>query len=258
MASTEQTIDSNWFEQSFGELYPVVYAHRTIESAAPESEFAVQQLGIKPHERVLDLCCGNGRHLVHLHAHTHNIIGLDYSDELLTIAHRTIDAQFVRADMRAIPFADSLDAVVNFFTSFGYFEDENENRAVVHGVAGALKSGGRFLIDYVNADQARDTLVAQSERIHGEYAISESRWIDEAGKRLNKTTVITHNGARCAELGESVRLYSLDDLRALLTDSGLEVGHVFGDYDGSTFGVESPRMIFVGRKPSTRKSAASG
>lgn len=248
MTPSGPKIDSDWFKLSFGELYPVIYAHRSVESAEPESRFAAEQLGIGPHSRVLDLCCGNGRHLVHLRSHTDNIIGLDYSDELLRMARELVDTQLIRADMRAIPIRGRLDAVVNFFTSFGYFEDPAENLAVVHGVSEALKPGGRFMIDYINPDHARDSLVPDSEREQDGYIIHEKRWISDANNRLNKTTTLEKDGRICAELGESVQLFSHDELVELLRSKSLVTENVFGDADGSAFDSSSPRMILVGAK----------
>ncbi len=250
MTSTGPKIDSDWFKLSFGELYPVVYAHRSVESAAPESRFAAEQLDIGPHSRVLDLCCGNGRHLVHLRKYTDNVVGLDYSGELLAIASETVAAQLVRADMRAIPFTGSMDAVMNFFTSFGYFEDAAENHAVVQGVANALKTNGRFMIDYINPAFARETLIPNSEREQDGYLIHETRWISESDGRLNKTTTLTKEGRICAELGESVQLFTREELTELLGSERLMVDAVYGDTDGSEFSAESERMIIFGTKRS--------
>jgi SAM-dependent methyltransferase len=245
---TGPKIDSDWYKLSFGELYPVVYAHRSIESAEPESRFAIEKLAITPHSRVLDLCCGNGRHLVHLRKHTDNIVGLDYSGDLLAIAQETVSAQLIRADMRAIPINGTMDAVVNFFTSFGYFEDEEENHAVVHDVSNALKPNGRFMIDYINPVYARATLVPNSEREQDGYLIHETRWISESNGRLNKRTTLTTDGHIRAELGESVKLFTRENLTELLESECLMVDSVFGDIDGSSFESLSPRMIIIGTK----------
>lgn len=248
MTPTGPKIDSDWFKLSFGELYPVVYAHRSVESAEPESRFAAEQLGITPHSRVLDLCCGNGRHLVHLRKYTDNVIGLDYSGDLLAIARDAVAAKLIRADMRSIPLTNTMDAVVNFFTSFGYFEDEAENHAVVHGVSNALKPNGRFMIDYVNPAFARETLVPNSEREQDGYTIHETRWISESSNRLNKSTTLTKDGRICAELGESVKLFTREELTTLLASERLMIDEIFGDTDGSRFDTASERMIFIGTK----------
>ena len=117
--AADTNIAEDWHQRSFGALYPVLYAHRNVEAAAPEAAFAAQRLGLRPDDRVLDLCCGNGRHMVHLLRHTPRVVGLDYSPDLLALASEQLgnSAGLVRGDMRAVPFGAVFDAVTNFFTS---------------------------------------------------------------------------------------------------------------------------------------------
>ena len=106
MAHQHPQIGPEWYRDAFGTLYPIVYAHRTVAAAASEAAFAVRETELKPAERVLDLCCGNGRHLFHLVRYTAHATGLDYSPELLAIAAAAVDSDvaLVQADMRDIPF----------------------------------------------------------------------------------------------------------------------------------------------------------
>ncbi len=267
----DQQVPADWYTKTFDALYPVVYAHRSVEAAEPEARFAAEQVRPRPEDSVLDLCCGNGRHMVHLRKRAGRLVGLDYSADLLQIAAQNLDVEggesdpsdsadregsrqrptplrLVRADMRFIPFENAFDVVVNFFTSFGYFLSPEENRQVVEGVSAALKPGGRFFIDYVNRAHVERTLVPESTRNQGPYEIRERRWIDAATCRVNKKTHVTREGALVAETGESVRLYTQDEFRGLLAEGGLCMERVFGDYSGALFDETHPRMIVVGRK----------
>ncbi|MBN2308568.1 MAG: class I SAM-dependent methyltransferase [Candidatus Hydrogenedentes bacterium] len=253
MPAERPEIDSQWYEQAFGALYPAIYAHRTIEAAGPEAAFAAARLSLGPAMRLLDLCCGTGRHLVHLSGRVAQAVGLDYSPELLSIAADTLarhsaPAALVRADMRAIPFVDAFDVVTNFFTSFGYFIPDDENLAVARGVARALKPGGRFLIDYFSGPYTERNLVPCSERTHNQYTITETRWIDTAAGRVNKETVVASGARIVCRLGESVRMYGLDEFIALLAAGGLATDEVFGNYSGAAYDQSQPRMIVVGHK----------
>lgn len=242
-------VSEQWYYHAFGDLYPIIYAHRSIEAAKPEALFAARVLGLLPNERVLDLCCGNGRHLVHLEEMGVCASGLDYSAPLLALARKAVACpRLVRADMRRIPFSETFDAVLNFFTSFGYFLDPEDNEAVAQGVAGALKCGGRFFIDYLNPANVVRTLTPESVRVVEDYEIQETRWIDAASQRVNKSTKVSRGGSVVHRSTESVRLYSLDELRALMGRCGLVVERVFGGYDGSVFGADAERMILVGRR----------
>lgn len=248
--STERTVEKDWFAHAFDALYPVVYAHRTVESATAESAFAIEQLGLCKSCSVLDLCCGNGRHMVHLLKHTPHVVGLDYSPDLLGIARKQLGGTglLLRGDMRSIPFTGAFDALANFFTSFGYFSDESENLAVAQGIARALKPGGRFFVDYLNPAYVRAHLDPESLRVSGEFEIHERRWIDHITNRVNKVTEVKRDGELINRSSESVRLYDRAELLALLDNAGLRMEALYGNYDGDPVREDTPRQIVVGTR----------
>jgi SAM-dependent methyltransferase len=248
--SAAHTVDGDWFASAFDALYPIVYAHRTVEAATAESAFAIEQLQISSTSTVLDLCCGNGRHMHHLLKGTSHVTGLDYSSDLLAIAREALGerGRLIRGDMRTIPFVSRFDAIANFFTSFGYFQSDGENLSVARGIRNALSDSGRFFMDYLNPEHVRASLVAESERIAEEYCIKERRWIDERTNRVNKITEVFRVAELVNRSSESVRLYDKDELRALLESVGLKVESMFGNYDGSSVAADRPRQIVVGTK----------
>ncbi len=243
-------LETDWFANAFDALYPIVYAHRTVEAATAESAFAIDQLKLCESCSVLDLCCGNGRHMVHLLQHTPHVTGLDYSPDLLGFARVQLGetARLLRGDMRAIPFEGVFDAVANFFTSFGYFQDYSENLSVAQGIARALKPKGRFFVDYLNPDYVRSHLDPETHRKAGDLDIHERRWVDESTKRVNKVTEVSRAGQPVSNSSESVRLYSPVELDALLDEAGLTVEARYGDYDGSAVDPLRPRQIIVGTR----------
>lgn len=250
MTDFPEDIAPDWYARAFDHLYPILYAHRTVEAARPEAEFAAAELGLGGTERVLDLCCGNGRHMSHLRNWCGALTGLDYSEELLRLAHDSVglDCALVRADMRAIPFRGAFDAVTNFFTSFGYFFDLEDNLRVVCEVAAALKPGGRFFIDYVNRESAIAQLVPESVRTQGEYEMHDRRWVDFERNRINKHTTVLYHGLTIRDVEESVQLYSPCEFEGLLHAGGLRVEALYGDYTGAGLNSEAPRMIACGSK----------
>jgi len=239
-----------WYKNAFDAAYGLLYAHRTVEQAESEARFAVEQLGLEPGAAVLDLCCGNGRHLVYLVERAGRAVGLDYSSHMLEQARVLVGkrALLVRADMRAMPFEGVFDAVTSFFTSFGYFAVAAEILEVARGIARALKPSGTFFIDYFNRAYVEHDLVPHSVVHRQGYEIRETRWIDQAAKRLNKTSEIWLDGRRLDTTTESVQLYSPEDFACLLAEAGLAVERFLGDYAGAPLDDSLPRMIAVGRK----------
>lgn len=240
-----------WYAHSFDALYPIIYAHRNVEAATREASFAARELGLGPDDRVLDLGCGTGRHMVHLQGRVALLTGLDYSRALLNEARRHVasPSHLVRADMRALPFAEhAFDAVVNFFTSFGYFENDSENLGVVQGIAAVLRPGGRFFVDYFNAEYAERTLERRSTRVAGGYELRERRWVDERAQRLNKVTEVYEGQTHEDTYYESIRLYSPRAFTELFSQAGLEITRFHGDHSGGPMEPDRDRMIAIGRK----------
>lgn len=243
-------IPADWYRQGFGALYPVLYAHRTVEAAEPEAAFAAQCLELRVGDRVLDVGCGNGRHMLHLIRRTPHVAGLDFSPDLLGMARASLGpgARLIRGDMRHIPTRPGFDAVTNFFTSFGYFQTADEDAGVLREIARVLRRGGGFFIDYLNPSYVRNTLVPQSNREYKDYAICERRWIDPARRRINKIVEVSLAGKAVGQWTESVRLYEESDLRDLIAQAGLRVAAVYGDYDGAALDARKARMILTGHK----------
>jgi len=235
-----------WYELAFGRCYLDVYARRDGEAAAREAAFAADALGLDTGMRVLDLCCGAGHHVAALRARGIACVGVDLSRELLALACPRGPA--ARCDMRGVPHAGPFDAVVTFFTTIGYFDDEG-NAATASEIARLLAPGARFLVDYLNPARVRSSLVPESVREVNGRTIKETRSIEGTPRRvLKRVEIAAGRGCPAEEYTESVRLYEPGELAALLGGAGLEIDSVHGDFDGSACTDSSPRMIIVGHK----------
>lgn len=239
---------TEWFEQWFGEEYHVLYPHRDDADAQHAVALIRRVAPWPPGQLVLDLACGAGRHAAELERAGARVIGLDLSPAMLLRAQRRVRAPLVRGDMRALPFRPgTFGLVVNLFTSFGYFRNDQEHGAVMGQVAEVLAPGGRFVIDYLNADQVRRTLRRDSEQIQqGDASARVKRRFSEEGLYVVKEIELR---AENRSFQERVRLFTPAELEGLLTASGLEVVGRYGDYDGSPLGVDTSRAILVARRP---------
>ncbi len=244
-----------WWACWFGEEYLACYPERDDAEAARQAWFALEVLSPyagRGRAGILDLACGTGRHAVVLAEGATGVVGLDLSARLLHVAkerRRRPHPGYLRADMRRLPFADSsFGGVVNFFTSFGYFDDVKDDERVLSEVARVLGPGGVFLADLFNAERVLATLIAREEKTIAGERIAIARRFDEKTRRLEKT--ITMGKGRTARVfRERVRVYDENELRALHQAAGLAVRRVFGDFDGSTFHAKrSPRLILLAEK----------
>ncbi|MEP6993375.1 MAG: class I SAM-dependent methyltransferase [Acidobacteriota bacterium] len=237
-----------WWESWFGEEYLDLYPHRDVASARREAAFALAHLPEHP-TPMLDLCCGSGRHSLPLAETGCAPVGLDYSAPLLDLARRRNPSlPLVRGDMRALPFADgSFRAVVNFFTSFGYFLGEQENLAVVAEIERVLANGGAFLCDTFGRDSALARLVPEERRSCGDREYRIRRWWNAQSARLEKEIEVRRAGS-IEIFRESVRAYTCAELVALLEGAGLRIEATWGDFDAGPVGPDSPRLIALARK----------
>ncbi|WP_340397314.1 class I SAM-dependent methyltransferase [Paenibacillus sp. FSL E2-0202] len=240
---------TEWYEKSFGEDYLVVYKHRDFGGARKEVERMISWLGLPPGSKVLDLCCGMGRHSLALAEAGYEVTGVDLSEVLLREARSQKGAEqvtWLRSDMRDLPLIGGFDAVVNLFTSFGYFEEDEEQVKVLREIYRMLKPGGKFVIDYLNPAYVIRHLVPHSTREDGKNLIDESRRIEDG--YVKKDIILTSkNDSTSRQYHERVKLYSLEKFSGMIEEAGLQLEAVHGSYEDEVYNAaSSTRMIFSG------------
>jgi len=250
----EQLEDLPWYKQdTFWEtVAPTLFTQRRWSEAPVEVGQVVALLGIEPGAHVLDLCCGVGRHSLDLARRGFQVTGVDRTRPYLDRAARQAEAEgleieFVQSDMRSFCRPDAFDAVVNLFTSFGYFEDPEDDRQVALNVCRSLKSGGAFLIDMMGKEilarifRERDwyeedgVLILQERKVTKNWSWMENRWI-------------MFKDNHRAELNLSHRIYSATELASLLTECGFAHVDAYGDLEGSAYDHLARRLVVVARK----------
>jgi SAM-dependent methyltransferase len=236
-----------WYQEWFGEEYLELYAHRDRGEAEGHIAFVQRVFGDETPRAVLDLACGAGRHTEALRRRGIRALGLDLS---LTMLNQPPRLPSVAGDMCCLPFAEAtFDWVLNFFTSFGYFESEERNFQVLEEIERTLTPGGRFLIDLFNREKVLEELVAREAQERDGYQIDIQRWFDQRTQRVNKRIRVHAADRGSRTFLESVRAYTRDEVVEALERAGLEVRRLYGNFAAEDFQSDSERLILVGNKP---------
>lgn len=244
------TATEPWYVAAFTSDYLRVYSHRDLESARREVRWLVER-GIAG--RVLDLCCGFARHTLALRELGVDVYGMDLSADLLRHARElegagAVAGRLARADARALPYAAAtFDAVVNLFSSFGYFGDDGDLR-VLDEVARVLRPDGRLVLDLMNPNRVRRGLVPLSRTQRDGLVLVEERTLEDGGRRVVKRVRLEGPSREGRTWTESVRMYELAEIEGLLGLRGLVVEGVDGGFDGEPAGPDAPRQIVRARR----------
>ena len=239
------------FEGKFGEFWL-----KQIEGWGETSELQASFLReILEKGLTLDHCCGPGRISVLL-ADSMPVVGLDLSRFFLQAAKKKAkqagreNFYLIRADMRHLPFKHGVfDNVMNLWTSFGYFSDE-ENRMVIREVSRVLQSGGTFVLDMFNPGWMVRNFRERDWDENGQYLTLEERSIHWKEKKLKtRWIIVDKRNGEINEITIDLKLYDLEELKELLGEEKLETVKVYGSFKKEEFNeAKSNRIIIISRK----------
>jgi SAM-dependent methyltransferase len=235
-----------WFEDWFSSpYYDLLYAHRDDSEAELFIDNFLSKFSFHPGSKFWDLACGKGRHARYLANKGFQVIGTDLSEPFIQHAqqHQHKDLTFIRQDMREDPPGTDFDCVLNLFTAFGYFKDREEDLKVLRQVHKSLKSGGRFILDYLNPSFIIRQMVPSENFSRHNLGIEIQRRIES--NRIIKEIHI-QEGDKIHQYLESVQCLYPQDFKNLFQACELEIHEVWGDYQCRPFSEESsPRQIWV-------------
>ncbi len=229
--SLEEHVPSDWWSRIFNSMYlktdaDVVYDDRITRT---EVDLIADILGPSPDDKILDLCCGQGRHALELARRGfRNVEGLDRSHYLIQKAKECAKSEgapvrFREGDARRLPYRpDTFDLLLILGNSFGYFDTIRDDMRVLKEVLRVLKPWGRLLIDIAHGDYLREHFQPRSwEWISSKLFVCRERSLSRDGDRLVSREVITHvEKGVIADQFYAERLYSAESLSTLLADAG--------------------------------------
>lgn len=247
----KETQKSEWFEEWFNTpYYHILYKNRNLSEAEIFVKNLVCRLNIRPEHEVLDLACGKGRHSIFLNKLGFNVTGADLSANSIREAQKFENERlhFIVQDMRDTIPGKKFDFVVNLFTSFGYFDDQEDNLKVLNSIHAMLTPKGKLVIDFFNLDYVvREMKPEETKSVDGiDFHIVKK--FD--GRHIHKKITFTDKGKNYS-FTERVQGLGPGDFAKLLEMSGFQLTDTFGDFNLNPFDKErSDRFILIAEKKS--------
>jgi len=241
-------MSKDWFEEWFNtSYYHTLYKNRDEQEAIRFIDRLCEFLEIKPKSKILDLACGKGRHSIYLAKKGFTITGIDLAEQSIVKAKQTelTNVNFEVHDMRKVYKKDQFDFVFNLFTSFGYFENQEDNIDVLKGVTLNLRENGLFVLDFLNASKVIKNLVPkESKQLEG-ITFNLKRSYD--GTNIRKDIYLKDNDKNY-HFQERVSAFNLHDIKKMAALADLKIVNTFGDYNLNSFEEKtSDRLILVMR-----------
>lgn len=241
-------------------FFDATFAAAVLERVPSEAELdgLAQLLDLRPGARVYDQCCGTGAVAVPLAARGYRVQGADLISEYVEGARARaegagVEAAFTVADARRHVPAPACDAAFNWYTSFGYSEDDAENLEMLRRAHEGLRPGGVLALEHRNLPGLLRVFQPRLERDHvvdgaALRSVRDSR-LDLARGMLVQDWTWQRPGGPRRTLHTEVRLYMPHELRAMFEAAGFVDVRLHGGVDGAPLDLESPRLICVGRRP---------
>lgn len=237
-----------WFESWFdSKYYHILYKNRDDDEARFFIQNLITYLKLPKSSKVLDLACGKGRHAAILAENGFETLGVDLAANSIEEAkkHQLQNLKFSVHDMRE-PLEEKFNAVFNLFTSFGYFDDLNDNLKVIKSIESMLEPKGGAIIDFMNANKVINNLVYSESKEVDNITFQITR--KNENQHIIKTIDFEADG-NTYHFEEKVQALKKHDFEQLVQQSNLSIDSIFGDYDLSPFDENtSNRLILVLRK----------
>jgi SAM-dependent methyltransferase len=241
--------EKEWFMEWFNSpYYHLLYQNRNEDEARLFISKLIHLLQVEPHHKILDLACGKGRHSIFLNQLGFDVMGIDLSKANIAYANWFANntLKFRVHDMRQVVKPGYFDFVLNLFTSFGYFEREEDNEVAIMAAAENLKPGGCLVLDFMNTPRVIEHLVAEEAKILSKIPFRITRHVE--GGYILKDIYFRDND-QDFHYQERVKAITEEQFRHYFEAAGLSIVKLAGSYELSPYEAStSDRMIFVAQR----------
>lgn len=242
---TNENQKKNWYASWFDTpYYHILYKDRDYAEAQHFMDNLTQYLNLPENAKILDLACGKGRHSIYLNSLGYNVTGADLSEnsikEASEFANETL--HFKVHDMRET-CEEKYDAIFNLFTSFGYFESDDDNLTTLKAIHNSLDETGFACIDFMNVDYVIENLVPEEVKTVEGIDFHIKRYVKD--NHIFKEIDFEADGEK-HHYTEKVQALRLEDFEKMMDEAGIYLLDVFGNYKlQKYFKNQSERLIMI-------------
>jgi ubiquinone/menaquinone biosynthesis C-methylase UbiE len=236
---------TNWFDSPY---YHTLYKNRDEKEAQVFIDNLIDYLQIPKGSKLIDIACGKGRHAKYFNKKGMEVVGVDLSQNSINTAKKdeNKNLQFSVHDMRENYQENSFDVVTNLFTSYGYFENNKDEQKAINAMANNLKKEGILIIDFMNAKKVIANLVLKEQKTINNIQFDITRQVKD-GFILKDIRII--EGKEQQQFQEKVKAITLADYSEFITNAGLKIIDIFGNYKLDNFDEKiSDRLILICKK----------
>lgn len=254
MKFEKRILEDDWYKDPvFWRIYaPFMFDSNIWQRTDFEASSIVRLLDLKPGTRILDTCCGVGRHSVTLSKLGFLVTGIDENAEFLQAARDYAEAEktepvFLESDVLSFSTDLSFDAVLNLGTSFGFFPTKDDDLSFLSNMHSRLSKSGCMIIETAGKETVA-LHFKESEWFEREnaYVLAKYEISDAWSKLVNRWIAVTEMGTK--DYTFRLRLYSAVELEEMMRKVGFRDIEVFGDYDGRPYDHRAETLVMTARK----------
>ncbi len=242
-------IDNPWFQEWFDSpYYHLLYQDRDESEAEYFLSNLLKYLQLSIDSRILDMACGNGRHAAYLADQGYEVVGFDIADAQIKAAKHKArsNLRFFKHDMQKPFQLGKFDLILNLFTSFGYFEEDETHQQVLNNVASSLNPGGLLVLDFMNVHYILNNLKPTETQYRDGVTFYINRYPENG---FVKKRILVDDHGRFHHFKEKVRALELENFEEYLKEANFTIQKLFGNYDLDRFDPgHSERLIIIAEK----------
>lgn len=227
----------------------VLFSEDKLEASEEEIEKIIELADLEKGMKVLDMPCGVGRHSIELNKKGFNIVGVDKTEAYIKDAQQkeADDIEFLQDDMKDFRRENSFDVVINWWNSFGYFKNKEDDRRMLKNIQASLKEDGALIMDLWSKEiTAMNDFGQHWTEEDGIYNLEKGRPKDN-WKKVERTWIKLEDGDTIEYTWEQ-RLYAASELEQILKEVGFSNVDFYGNVEGDDFDDEADRLVVVAKR----------